>query len=75
MPCDKLFLVANTRCKGCNWDSSLYVLAETLEEANTLEAEGAGLCGNCMCDFIIETHGMVITDPKTMEFPIVTSGN
>lgn len=51
-------------CNGCKYAEDLYILAETQEEADAKYAEGAGLCGFCMCDNIIDTCGMVVTDPK-----------
>jgi hypothetical protein len=56
----KLFIVSTEeeepKCGGCNWRvGRLYALAETQEEAQELYGNGdAGLCGDCMCDLIVE---------------------
>ncbi len=44
------------KCGSCNWRvSNLYVLADTLEEAERLLKEGlAGLCGDCMCELLVD---------------------
>lgn len=42
------------KCSGCNWETmKLFVIAESLKEANKLLEDGnAGLCGVCMCELI-----------------------
>jgi len=49
-------------CPQCGWEyHSLFVLAETQSEADKIRAGGGGLCGGCMCENIIATHGEVRT--------------
>jgi hypothetical protein len=59
----KLFLVNNNevKCGACNWETgSLYILANTQEEAESLYLDGkAGMCGECMCNFLVEEVGEV----------------
>lgn len=50
------------RCGHCNWkQSTLWVLAANKDEADLARAEGSGLCGNCMCELIDDTHAEVVT--------------
>jgi len=46
----------DAKCGGCNWPAShQYVLATTEKEAKALYRRGeAGLCGDCMCDLLVE---------------------
>ena len=53
-------------CTNCNYHDTIFVLAPTQEEADTIKLKGGGLCGMCMCNNIIDTHGYVVTDPKRM---------
>jgi len=43
-------------CGGCGWSQLyLYVLASSMEAARKmLLASEAGLCGECMCDLLVE---------------------
>jgi hypothetical protein len=54
----KLFQLENheEKCGGCNWPvTNLYALADSQEEAEALYQSGdAGLCGDCMCEMIVE---------------------
>lgn len=58
-------VVEGAHCGGCNWESShQYVLAKTEEEARQLYEDGeAGLCGDCMCDMIVEA-GYLVANPN-----------
>lgn len=50
------------RCGCCNWTvSKVYLLAESQEEADKLyqeygkeDGEPRGLCGDCMCQMLVE---------------------
>ena len=52
--------IQSFKCPSCNWSqTSLYILAETEEEANKIRKEGGGLCGDCTCQNLIDTHADV----------------
>ena len=58
----KLFVVNSAKtdeaakCGGCNWEvSQLYAIARSQEDADKLFKSGdAGLCGDCLCDLLVE---------------------
>lgn len=63
----QLFVVADggsQKCGGCNWRVyRLYAYAESQEEADTLYRSGeAGLCGDCMCDLLVEESYQIGTN-------------
>lgn len=64
---DKIFVVGyDDYCGYCNWVvSKLYLLAESEEEAKEIyEKNQRGLCGDCIVELIIETHGEIVTSPE-----------
>ena len=50
--------VPNGKCGSCNWEKEIqYVIADTQENAeNLVETGNAGLCGDCMCDMLMENY-------------------
>lgn len=52
----KLFTVAfNKDCPKCNWKvATIYVFADTKEEAAEVYDRGFGLCAECICEQIDE---------------------
>jgi len=64
---DKLyrFPVEGGKCPNCNHpQGQLYILAETESEADSIRANGGGLCGECQCENIIDTHGYITTQKE-----------
>ena len=59
------------KCGCCNWQvSKVYLLAETEEQADQIfnesgeeDNEPRGLCGDCMCEMLMET-GYTIDNEK-----------
>ena len=53
------------KCGGCNWEvDNVYLLADTLAEATEIFRENhRGLCGDCMCEMIVE-GGREVTTPS-----------
>ena len=63
----KMFVVAyDQKCGGCNWSvSRLYAYAKTQEEADKLYESGdAGLCGDCISDFLVETGYEIVATQR-----------
>ena len=58
----KMFIVDNeVKCLACNWRARLYAYAESQEAADELyEDEDAGLCGDCMCDLLVEAEKVIV---------------
>jgi hypothetical protein len=52
---EALAKAGEVKCGGCNWSvSSLYALAESQDEADSLFLSGdAGLCGDCLCELLV----------------------
>ncbi len=59
------------KCSGCNWEASfVYVLAQNESQAHELlKREEAGLCGECMCEMVVQTERLIIHDLVRMEKP------
>ncbi len=56
------------KCGCCNWETgTLYVLADSLEEAKELYREGeAGICGSCMGDMLMESEYDIFAKGKLL---------
>lgn len=65
---DKLYryqVPGDVECPSCGTPYGiLFILAETKEEADGVRVNGGGLCGECMCNVIIDTHGYITTQKE-----------
>jgi len=61
----KLFRFRDEKCGCCNWPVTIkYVIAISEEEAKKLLDKGeAGLCGDCLCDLLVD-EGYTIIPPR-----------
>jgi len=70
---DQLFsfpLDADWYCPTCDRATrAVFVLAPNQAEADNIRRNGGGLCGECMCDTIIDTHAEVSTQPAHLNKP------
>jgi hypothetical protein len=65
------------KCGCCNWKvAKVYLMAETQEGADLLFNESGiedndprGLCGDCMCEMLVETGYNIETEPSNARKP------
>jgi hypothetical protein len=54
------------QCRACNWRTRMiYVLGGSQAEANRiLQSDETGLCGDCMCDMLMEANYAIVMEEK-----------
>ena len=56
-----------TLCSSCGRPAgSIFILARSQFKADSIRKKGGGLCGDCQCNNIVDTHGGVVTLPEFM---------